>query len=134
MRTIILVDDDPDVLVTIGEMLSRSGHYVIARSDAESALSAIRETGGIDLIIADYQMPGMDGGDFMMTLRGLVPSVPVIVLTAHGSIDLYIKSMSLGAFEYITKPVRIKELNRIVGAALERPQGSGGELNFDKEP
>ncbi len=124
MRTIILVDDDPDVLVTIGEMLSRSGHYVIARSDAESALSTIRETDGIDLIITDYQMPGMDGGDFMMTLRSLVPSVPVIVLTAHGSIDLYIKSMSLGAFEYITKPVKINELNLIVKAAMKRPHAN----------
>jgi DNA-binding NtrC family response regulator len=122
MRTIILIDDDPDVLVMLGEILTRSGHHVIPKFDAESALSVIREGNRIDLVITDYQMPGMDGSEFMLKLRHLSPSVPVIVLTAHGSVDIYIKSMSLGAFEYITKPVRTSELERIVMAALVRSE------------
>lgn len=122
MRTIILVDDDPDVLMTLGDMLNRSGYHVISTPDAESALAVIRVGTRIDLVITDYKMPGMDGGEFMMTLRSIAPSVPVIILTGHGSVELYIKSMSLGAFEYIAKPVRTNEFDRIVKAALERPE------------
>lgn len=124
MKTILLVDDDRNFSFMLREVLSRAGHHVIPRFDAESALSVLREGTRVDLVITDHQMPGLEGLAFMLMLRQLLPSVPVIVLTGHGSVDMYVKAMSLGVFEYISKPVSIGELTRIVTAALERPQAN----------
>jgi two-component system, NtrC family, response regulator HydG len=97
--------------------LSQSWYYVIPKSDAESALTVIREGVRNDLVITDYQIPGLGGSAFMITITGLVPSMPVIVLTTHSNVVIYVKSMRLGVFEYITKPIITNELQRIVKAA-----------------
>jgi DNA-binding NtrC family response regulator len=65
-------------------------------------------------------MPGMSGIEFLAILRKALPSVPVIMFTAYGDVDTYLKSLSLGVFEYINKPVGKNELVRIVKAALEQ--------------
>jgi DNA-binding NtrC family response regulator len=87
-------------------------------SKAESALSALQDKTKFDLVITDCQLPGLGGLAFMMMLREKMPAVPVIIITGHGNIDVYIEAMSLGAFEYICKPVSAVELIRIVSTAL----------------
>jgi DNA-binding NtrC family response regulator len=67
-------------------------------------------------------MPGMSGIEFVTVLRRVLPSVPVIMFTAHGGVETFVESLSLGVFEYINKPVRTDELGRIVKAALERSE------------
>ncbi len=121
MKTILLIDDDKDVLAFLGDALRGAGHHIIPRSDAGSALGVLREGTRVDLVITDYQMPGLDALSFMSRLRESAPNVPVIVLTGHGNVELYLKVMSLGAFEYVNKPVRTGELNRIVQSALQGP-------------
>ena len=118
MKTILLVDDEPELLDILGELLSGFGYKVIARIDAESALPAIKEGTTVDLVITDLKMPGMSGPEFVVALKRIVPAMPVIMLTAHGSVESYIQSRSDGVFEYINKPVQSKELRRIVKAAL----------------
>ncbi len=92
-------------------------------SKAESALSVLRGGTMIDLVISDYQMPGLDALSLMPLLRKSLPNVPVIVLAGNGSEDSYIKAGSLGAFEYPNKPIRACELARIVKVALETKRG-----------
>ncbi len=116
--TILVVDDDPEVRTTYSEFLSDSGYTVIALPDGASALSAIREVSNIDLVIADYQMPDMSGIDLIRNLREVMPSVQTIMLTAYGSIETYFRSRDLGVFEFVSKPVRKRELERIVRAAI----------------
>lgn len=98
------------------------GYNVIPKPDAASALSAIRDGAKIDLVVTDYRMPGMDGHEFFTALKQALPSVPVIILTGHGSVETYLKSLSLGLSDYVSKPVEPKELDRIVKAALRRSE------------
>ena len=119
MKTLLLVDDELENLRSLGEILNRFGYKVIAKPDAQSALAVIREGVAVDLVITDFRMPGMDGLEFFAALKVMLPSIPVVMLTAYGAVETYLKSLSHGVFEYVNKPVKAKELGRIVKAALE---------------
>ncbi len=121
IKTILLVDDEPELLSILAETLRSFGYNVIPKLNAESALSAISEGTMIDLVITDLRMPGMDGSEFIRILKRQLPSVPVILLTGYGSVESYVQTRSDGVFEYVNKPVRAKELRLIVKAALDRP-------------
>jgi DNA-binding NtrC family response regulator len=118
MKTILLVDDEPEIRTILVEFLQKSGYKVIPKPDAESALSVINEKRRVDLVITDFRMPGMDGPEFIDALKKTSPSLPVIMLTAFGSVASYIQCRSKGVFEYVNKPVRAGEFRRIVQAAL----------------
>ncbi len=120
-KTILVVDDEPDVLNVLTNMLGSAGYNVIPLGDAESSLKVIRGGTKVDLVVTDLVMPGMDGSQLAEVIRKTLPDVPVILLTGHGSVETYIKTRSNGVFEYINKPVRSKELCRIVQAAIGGP-------------
>ncbi len=120
MKTILLVDDDLDVLSYLKDALTSFGYNVIAKPDAEPALSDIRKGVAVDLVIADYTMPGMDGLTFLTRMRSLVPLAPMIVLSGNDSIESHLKSLNLDGFDYFFKPIQSAELRSIVKAALER--------------
>lgn len=120
MKTILLVDDDVDVLRYLQETLTLMGYKVIAKLDAGPALFVISEGHPVDLVITDYTMPGMDGVTFLTQVRNLAPTVPVVVLSGNDSIESHLRSLALDGFDYIFKPVRTAELSGIVKAALER--------------
>jgi DNA-binding NtrC family response regulator len=128
MKTILLVDNELHMLEIVQETLNTFGYKVIPRPDAESALSVIRDGTDIDLVITDYRMPGMNGVEFLTILRKALPSVPVIMLTGHSSVETYLQSLSLGAFEYLNKPFKEKELFYTVRSALQRPVADGALL------
>ncbi len=119
-KTILVVDDEPGNRRLYSEILRQGGHRVIERSDAVSAMGLVREGTAIDLVITDYRMPDMSGLEFITALRQVLPSVPVIMITAYASIDNYFQSLNLGVFEYINKPFVKKEFERIVQAALRQ--------------
>ncbi len=121
MKTILLVEDDRDVLNYLQDTLTFFGYNVIAEPDAGPALSVIRNGAAVDLVVTDYTMPGMDGLAFLTQVRSLVPSVPVVVLSGNDSIESHLRSLDMDGFDYIFKPVRLAELSGIVKAALERP-------------
>ncbi|OGW35220.1 MAG: hypothetical protein A2X58_09020 [Nitrospirae bacterium GWC2_56_14] len=117
MKTILLVDDEPEILKVLTETLS--DYNVIAKADAESALSVIRGGARVDLVLTDNFMPGMKGSELIAVLKKDAPSMPVIMLTAYSSVESYLQNISSGAFEYINKPVKAGELRRIVKAAFD---------------
>jgi DNA-binding NtrC family response regulator len=120
MKTILLVDDDRDVLSYLEDTLSTFGYNVIPKPDAQSALSVIREGAKVDLVVTDYSMPGMGTHEYFTALKQALPSVPIIILTGYGSADIERKLLGIGLFEFVSKPVEAMELDRIVKAALER--------------
>jgi len=117
MKTILVVDDEPEILQVLEDTLS--DYHVIAKTDAESALSLVRSGAKVDLVLTDNFMPGMKGSELISALKKDAPSLPVIMLTAHSSVESYLQNIGGGAFEYINKPVKASELRRIVKAAFE---------------
>ena len=120
MKTILLVDDDINSLVMMSDVLSRSGYAVLSVTDVESALSVLQENAGIDLVIADSSMLRSEGPAFMMALKLMMPEGPVILLTRHGDVDVSVEATSLGACEYMTKPVSVGQLRQVVFEAVSR--------------
>ncbi len=118
-RTILIVDDEPENRRIYAEILNDLGYRTIEKPDGESALSAVRDGAAIDLVIADYRMPKMNGLQFIESLRSMLPAVPMIMVTAFANVESYLQSFSLGVFEYMNKPFSKAEFVRIVKAALE---------------
>ena len=116
MARILLVDDEPGVLFTLKEVLEDRGHTaVLARSGAE----ALSRTDNIELVVTDLNMPEMDGLQLLRALKERDESLPVILLTAHGSEKVAVKAMKDGAYDYCTKPFDIDEMALVVERALE---------------
>ncbi len=115
---VLIVDDEPELLEVLRETLVTAGYCVITMPDAESALEFVRGGTPVDLVITDNMLPGMKGEQLIDRLRTLVPSLPVIMLTAYGSVGSYIDTMTKGVFEYVIKPVQARELRMIVKAGL----------------
>lgn len=118
MATILCVDDEPAALQVFRAALERLGHRVVGVSNAGAALTVLGR-GGVDLVISDYQMPGMSGIELVERLGEDGIGVPVIMVTGHGSIEHAVAAMKAGAVDYITKPLRTQHLQHSVEQALE---------------
>ena len=118
MATILCVDDEPGALQVFRAALERLDHRVVAVTNAEAALNVVGR-GGVDLIISDFQMPGMSGIELVERLREDRLTLPVIMVTGHGSIEHAVSAMKAGAVDYITKPLRTQQLQLAVEQALE---------------
>ena len=118
MKTILLVDDDPVLLSCIHELLQLCRYSVISKPAASEALSEVTGGASIDLVITDCRMSGIDGIEFLHKLRHLRPTIPVIVLTGHGTMESYMKAQGLGVTAFIQKPVSSRDLIRVVAGAL----------------
>ncbi|MGC8466751.1 MAG: sigma-54-dependent transcriptional regulator [Acidithiobacillus sp.] len=120
---ICIIDDDPDFLRLLGLWLESEGHQVQAFSAPVQAVKALeRETP--DLVITDLRMPEMDGMEVLEAVQELDPDLPVIILTAHGSIPNAVAAMRAQAFGYLGKPFSSEELESLVAAALRQRQAS----------
>ncbi|MBA3460228.1 MAG: sigma-54-dependent Fis family transcriptional regulator [Deltaproteobacteria bacterium] len=116
MTSVLLVDDEPGVLFTLSEVLSERGHRVVtARSGAE-ALTKLDEA---DAVLTDLSMPGMDGLELMTQIVQRDATLPVILLTAHGSERVAVAAMKQGAYHYLAKPFDIDEVAVVLERALE---------------
>ena len=118
MHTIMLVDDDAVLLRCLTELLEKCGYQAIGHPNAETALAEIAAGTQVDLVITDYRLTGMDGVEFLHALRHLRPELPAVLLTAHGTLDGYLKAKGLGGVEFIPKPVKATELKRTIEASL----------------
>lgn len=112
---ILLADDEEVIHDTIGGYLAESGHRVNDVFDGLAALRAIKE-GDYDLALFDLQMPCMDGLSLLAKVREMRPEMSVAIITGHGSMDVAIQALRLGAADFLTKPVKLLELD----AVLER--------------
>lgn len=118
MQTILLIDDDPGVLKSVGDMLERSGYGVITAADGRSAIAALEARDDIDLVITDYRMPGMDGLSLLRRIRERSSDLPVMIMTGYGDLESYLCAASLGVVRYIGKPIGLRELRQTVRDAV----------------
>ncbi len=119
MATVLLVDDEPAVLFTLEEVLDERGYRVVSATSGQEALTKIA---GIDVVVTDLAMPGMDGMALLAALRAREPELPVILLTARGSERLAVQAMKAGAWDYLCKPFDIDEVELVVKRAAETRQ------------
>jgi two-component system response regulator AtoC len=119
LKTILVVDDNPDTLECFEEILSSAGYTVIARRDGRSALIFVHENNTVDLIITDYRMPGMNGLELVAELKSRTPQIPVIMCSVHMRADVYSKALDLGVAEYMQKPVGVDDLRQVVATVLD---------------
>jgi two-component system response regulator GlrR len=117
MARILIVDDDPNLLRLLGLRLTKEGHEVVEASSGEQALSRL-DAGVPDLVVTDLRMGGMDGMALFEAVNRAHPTLPVIVLTAHGTIPDAVSATRRGVFGYLPKPFEARDLMAEVDRAL----------------
>lgn len=119
MSTIMLVDDEPSILKILQTYLDNAGHKTLAAASAEEALERLPETGNLDLMLVDLRLgTGMDGLELMHEVKARHPALPVIMITAYGTIEVAVDAMKEGAVDFITKPFEFKKLLAVINNAL----------------
>jgi DNA-binding NtrC family response regulator len=116
---VLIVDDEQDFLETIVKRLLKRQVDATGVDSGREAVRMLQEQ-SFDVVILDVRMPGMDGIETLMEIKKRSPLTEVIMLTGHGSIQLGIKGMQLGAFDYVIKPAEFDELFEKVNQAAER--------------
>ncbi|MBW2684145.1 MAG: sigma-54-dependent Fis family transcriptional regulator, partial [Deltaproteobacteria bacterium] len=107
--SILIVDDEPNYLVVLSELLQDEGFEVFTAPDGEQGIKIVNDV-DLDIVITDMQMPGMDGIQFMQQIKEKLSDLPVIVITAYAEVDKAVEAMQAGAFSYLAKPFSNDEL------------------------
>jgi DNA-binding NtrC family response regulator len=115
---ILIVDDEPFNLDVLEQELGDRGYVVERARDGAEALRK-NETGRPDVVLLDYMMPGMNGLDVLKEIRGGESEVPVVMMTAHGSIEIAVRAMKLGAYDFVTKPFEPDHIALTIQKAIE---------------
>ncbi len=109
MKSILIIDDDLVVNSLLRNMLTKVGYEVITTTNGEDGLR-LTKLKNPDLVITDFEMPGITGLDVVKDLTKNVPGLPVIMLTCHSDVSLTIKSIQAGAYDYIEKPIQPQKM------------------------
>ncbi len=115
---LLVVEDDPEMLDLVREHLEGEGYAVTGVGRGVEAIARLR-TGEFEVVITDLRMPGVDGMEVLRAAREASPQVPVILVTAFGTIQNAIQAIRQGAFDYVTKPFALEEISLLVAKALE---------------
>ncbi len=118
MHTILIVDDEPNYLIVLSELLRDEGYEVFTADSGISGLKVARET-DLDMVISDMKMPGMDGIELLAKLKEFNKYLPVILITAYAEVEKAVEAMHLGAFTYLAKPFSNEQLLASVSKAVE---------------
>jgi two-component system NtrC family response regulator len=117
METILVVDDEKNYLVVLSAFLSEEGYETLTVDNAQHALEIVEST-DLDLVLTDMKMPPMDGIELLRRIKEIVPDLPVVMMTAYGTVEKAVEAMQLGAFNFILKPFQNETLKQIVDKAV----------------
>ena len=126
MAKILVVDDELSMREFLEILLKKEGHEVICAADGDEALARF-QTEPCDLLISDIKMPKMDGLELLRRVKEHRPNVAVVMITAYASPEDAIAAMKAGAYDYLTKPFKLKEIKSVIRNALARPAGQAAE-------
>jgi DNA-binding NtrC family response regulator len=118
MPTILIVEDERKMLRLLELNLSEEGYTVQTSLEAESGLKLLRQE-KIDLVITDLKLPGMDGLEFLQAVKRTNAAIPVIVMTAFGTVETAVEAMKAGASDYLLKPFAMEEMKLIIRKELD---------------
>ena len=132
-KQILVVDDEPNLRRVLAAQLTRDGYDVHTAENGEEGLALLEEH-HIDLVITDLRMPKMDGMELLRRALALEPELPIVMLTAHGTVDNAVEALKTGAFDYITKPFDQAEVRTIVRKALKTRDLAAAEATRPEPP
>ncbi len=118
---VMIVDDDASMCQVLVERLEKRGYEATFYTGGEQALHSVKES-SFDVVVTDLNMPGMSGIDFCQRLVDHRPNLPVIVITAFGSLETAVAAIRAGAYDFLTKPLDIEALTIAIDRAVERRQ------------
>jgi DNA-binding response OmpR family regulator len=116
---ILIIDDEPNVRLMFRTTLEAAGHVVAEADTGEKGLMRLQEFPA-DLVLLDLQMPEMDGMEVLRRLRAARSTVPVVIVTAHGSVPNAVQALKLGAIDFLSKPLSPDALRRVVAEVVAR--------------
>jgi len=117
METILIVDDEKNYLVVLSSFLSGEGYEPITADNAQQALDIVEST-DLDLVLTDMKMPSMDGTELLKRIKEKSPELPVVMMTAYGTVEKAVEAMQLGAFNFVLKPFQNETLKQIIRNAV----------------
>jgi two-component system response regulator AtoC len=118
-KRVFVVDDDPKIGELFATVLGRDGYATKGFTTAEALLQTVDDGMAPDLVLTDLMMPDISGMQLIEELRGRGLNVPVIVMTAHSSVQTAVEAMRVGAFHYLQKPVNLEEMRALLAKALD---------------
>ncbi len=121
----MLVDDEERLLCTTKKLFEKLGFEVLTCSSGKEALELLEQT-DVHVVFLDIKMPGMDGIETLQRIKKKFPFVEVVILTGHASMEAAVEGLKLGAFDFLIKPVSMKEL-------LENVEEASAKINRQKK-
>ena len=118
MNNILIVDDEFNIRLVLSAMLKKEGYGVASATDGLEALQILK-AGKIDVVVTDLKMPNLDGMGLLNCINKQYPEVPVIIITAHGSVATAVEALKKGALDYITKPFELDDLKNVISKAIK---------------
>jgi two-component system response regulator PilR (NtrC family) len=118
-QTVLIVDDEPDILELLDITLSRMGLNTLSAADLKEALGFLDSANPPDLCLTDMKLPDGNGISLVEHIQDKHPNMPVAMITAHGSVDTAITALKAGAFDFISKPIELERLRNLVTTALK---------------
>jgi two-component system NtrC family response regulator len=117
METILIVDDEKNYLLVLSAVLEEEGYEVLTTASSQEALEILKAS-DVDLVLTDMKMPGLDGIELLEQIKNRDPELPVIMMTAHGTVDKAVEAMQKGAYSYILKPFDNERMTLYVQKAI----------------
>src|SRR5215468_12755929 len=121
---VLIVDDEPDLLELVSLTLSRMSLDTRTAADVATAQRLLKGQ-PFDLCLTDMRLPDGDGLDLVAWIQENRPAVPVAVITAHGNVESAVRALKLGAFDFVSKPLDLRVLRKLVGSAIRLSAAAG---------
>ena len=118
MPTILIVEDEAKMRRLLELNLGEDGFTMLSAGDAETGLKLLREN-TVDLVVTDLKLPGMDGLEFLQTIKRQNAALPVVVMTAFGTVETAVEAMKSGASDYVLKPFSLSEMRMVIRKELD---------------
>ncbi len=129
MAKLLVVDDEKNIRTHLATFFETCGHTVRTAESAAQALATLANEGGFDLVLTDYRMAEVNGLALLQRIKQENPSLPVILMTAYGTVEGAVAAMKSGAYDYVTKPFTLDQIQHVVARALE-VQSLRAEVSF----
>jgi len=119
MAQILIVDDEVDMLALLAMIITEKSSHGATTTNNPLEVPKMIQEGSFDLVITDLKMPGMDGIELIAEIRKIDKSIPILIITAYGSVESAEDAIHKGAYDYITKPFRKEQILIAITRALE---------------